>query len=63
MQKVVQKFSSFEEAEESEYAYYRNLSGDEKLEILLELIMRETPHAATIERCARVHPLTEHEAS
>jgi len=61
MQKVVRKFRSFAEAEEAEYAEYRILSGNEKLQILLELIMPENPYAATIERCARVHRLTEHE--
>ena len=61
MQKVVRKFRSFAEAEEAEYAEYGALSGNEKLQILLELIMPENPDAATIERCARVHRLTEHE--
>jgi len=62
MQKVVRKFHSFAEAEEAEYAYYGALSGDEKLQMFLELIMPENPDAATIERSARVHRLTEHEA-
>ncbi len=61
MQKVIRKFHSFAEAEEAEYAEYRALSGNEKLQILLELIMPENPDAAIIERCARVHRLTEHE--
>jgi hypothetical protein len=61
MQKVVRKFRSFVEAEEAEYAEYRAMSGNEKLQILLELIMPENPDAATIERCARVHRLAEHE--
>ena len=61
MEKVVRKFSSFDEADDAEYEYYRALSGDEKLQILLELIMPENPHAAIIERSARVHLLTEHE--
>ena len=61
MEKVVRKFSSFDEADDAEYEYYRALSGDEKLQILLELIMPENPHAAIIERSARVYPLTEHE--
>jgi hypothetical protein len=33
---------------------------NEKLQLLLELIMPENPDAAIIERSARVHPLTEH---
>ncbi len=61
MKKTVRKFDSFEEADEAEYAYYQSLSGDEKLQILLELIMPENPNEAIIERSARVHPLTEHE--
>jgi hypothetical protein len=61
MEKVVKKFSSFEAADDAEYEYYRDLTGDEKLQILLELIMPDDPHAAVIERSARIHPLTEHE--
>ena len=61
MERVVQKFSSFDEADNADYEYYRTLSGNEKLQILLELIMPENPDAAVIERSARVHPLTEHE--
>ena len=61
MQKVVRKFHSFAEAEEAEYAEYQALTGNEKLQMLLELTMPEDPDVATIERCARVHRLTEHE--
>jgi hypothetical protein len=61
MEPVVRKFRSFEEADDADYDYYRTLSGDEKLQLLLELIMPENPDAAVIERSARVHPLTEHE--
>ena len=61
MERVVQKFSSFDEADNADYEYYRTLSGNEKLQLLLELIMPENPDAAVIERSARVHPLTEHE--
>ena len=62
MKKVVHKFRTFEEAEEAEYAFYKALSGDEKLQMVLDLIMPEDPNAAVVERCARVHPLAEHEA-
>ena len=62
MERVVRKFSSFDEADNADYEYYRTLSGNEKLQLLLELIMPENPDAAVIERSARVHPLTEHEA-
>jgi len=40
--------------------YYRTLSGNEKLQLLLELIMPENADVTVIERSARVHPLTEH---
>ena len=61
MEQVVRKFRSFDEADDADDDYYRALSGNEKLQILLELIMPENPDAAVIERSARVHPLTEHE--
>jgi hypothetical protein len=61
MEKIVHKFRSFEEADNADYEYYRALSGNEKLQILVYLIMPENPDAAVIERSARVHPLTEHE--
>jgi len=62
MERIVRKFASFAEEEEADYLYYSELSGEERLQILLELIMPETSDAGTIERSARVHPLTEHEA-
>ena len=62
VQKVVRKFRTFEEAEEAEFAYYKALSGDEKLQLFLELITAEDPNAAVIARSVRVYPLTEHEA-
>ena len=61
MERVVRKFRSFDEADNADYEYYRTLSGNEKLQILLELIMPENPDAAVIERSARVHSLTEHQ--
>ena len=61
MEKVVQIFRSFDEADDADYEYYRALSGNEKLQMLLDIIMPENPDAAVIERSARVHPLTEHE--
>ena len=61
MERVVQKFRSFDEADDADYDYYRTLSGNEKLQILLELIMPENPNAAVIERSARVYPLSKHE--
>jgi hypothetical protein len=60
MEKIVRKFRSFEEADNADYDHYRTLSGNEKLQLLLDLIMPENPDAATVERSARVHPLTEY---
>jgi hypothetical protein len=61
MEIVVQKFDSFDEADNADYEYYRTLPGNEKLQILLELIMPENPDATVVERSARVHPLTQHQ--
>lgn len=61
IEKIVRKFRSFEEADNADYEYYRTLSGNEKLQLLLDLIMPENPDASLIERSARVHPLAEHE--
>lgn len=61
MQTIVRKFHLFEDTEAAEYAEYRNLTGNEKLQILLELILPENPNEAIIERSARIHPLAEHE--
>jgi hypothetical protein len=38
MQGVVAKFRSFEEAEKADREFYRNLTPQERLEILLELL-------------------------
>jgi hypothetical protein len=61
VEKIVCKFDSFAAADEADDEYYRVLSGNEKLQILLELIMPENPDAAVIERSARIHPLAQHE--
>ena len=58
MEKIVRKFDNFEAAEAAEAAFYGALSGDQRLEILLDLIMPEDPNEAVIERSARVYPLT-----
>ncbi len=57
MEKVVQKFGSFEAADEAEMERYRAMSGTEKLQVLLELILPENPDEAVIQRSARVYPL------
>ena len=61
MEKVVRKFESFDDADDADYERFRVMSGNEKLQILLDLIMPENPDSAIIERSARVHPLTEHQ--
>jgi hypothetical protein len=47
------KSRAFEEADNAD-EYYRTLSGDEKLRLLLDLIMPENPDEAAVERSARV---------
>jgi hypothetical protein len=59
MEKVVRKFSTFEAADAADHAYFRTLSGEEKLGILMELIMPSDAHEAVIERSARVYPLAQ----
>jgi hypothetical protein len=59
MEKVVRKFDSFAAAEQADNERYRAMSGNEKLRLLLELIMPENPDAAVIERSARVYPLAQ----
>lgn len=61
MEKVVRKFASFAEEEEAEYTYYRELSGEQRLKILLELVMPENSDAGTIERSVRIRPLAQRE--
>jgi hypothetical protein len=58
MEKVVHKFASFAEADEADETRHRRLTGQQKLQILLDLIMPENPHEAVIERSARVYPLS-----
>lgn len=40
MKKTGEKFASLEEADEAEHQYYRNLTPDARVEILLELVAR-----------------------
>lgn len=57
MEKVVNKYASFQAADEAEDERYREMSGAEKLQVLLELILPEDPNEAVIQRSARVYPL------
>ena len=43
MERVVKIFHSFEDAEAAEIEYWKNLSGEKKLEILEELRLRYWP--------------------
>jgi hypothetical protein len=58
MDRVVRRFSSFEEAEAAERTYYRSLTPNERIAILLELIASVTealPEAEQrLERVCRV---------
>ena len=51
----VRKFRSFREAEEADRAFYRSLTGEQRLDILLELIARHGP----IKRLERVYRIVE----
>ena len=49
-------FNSFEEAEDADYEYYRSLSGDEKLKLMLEIM---APHYEANPRFERVYRVVE----
>jgi hypothetical protein len=55
MEKKVQKFSSFDEAEKAEREYYRSLTPQQRIEILLELIARYRRNDESAERLERVY--------
>jgi hypothetical protein len=57
MEKVVRKFESWQAADEADLEYYAQLSGDEKLQILLELIASTNPQEAIMQRVVRIYPL------
>ena len=57
MEKVVHKFDSFAKADEADLEWYRQLTGNQRLQLLLELIMPDNPDEGVIERSARVYPL------
>jgi hypothetical protein len=61
MEKIVRKFHLSDDIEAADFEEYRVLTGNERLQILLELIMPENPNDAIIERSARLHALAEHE--
>lgn len=57
MEKIVQKFNSFEEAEAADRAYYQSLSPDERMQILFEIIYRANNE--TYPRLERVYRVIE----
>ena len=57
MELVVNKYGSFAEADEADLRNWRRWDGEQKLAILLDLVLPEDPDAAVIERSARVYPL------
>lgn len=56
MEKVVRKFASFEEAEAAEREFYRRLTTQQRIAIMLDLIYPEGSDAssARIERICRI---------
>jgi len=59
MEQIVRTYATFAEADAADLEYYRQMSGAEKLQLLLELVMPENPDEAVIERSARVYPLSQ----
>jgi len=59
MERVVQKFNSFKEADEATIKHYVELTPEQRLQLLLDLIMPEDPDEDTIQRSARVYPLAQ----
>jgi hypothetical protein len=58
---VARKFNSFAESERADREYYRSLTPEQRLDILLDLIARAYPEAASqpIERVYRIIKLHE----
>jgi len=57
---VVKKFDSFEESESADLAYYRSLTGEQRLEILLDLVkLHMEATGETDKRLERVHRIVE----
>jgi hypothetical protein len=60
MEKVVAIFSSFEEADRAEDAYYSSLTPSERLDLLLDLVARYRESLGeAAERFERVHRIAE----
>jgi hypothetical protein len=63
MERVVRKFSSFEEAEEADWEEYRRMTPDERVASAVELwrwwVGEASESSERLERVARVVPLSE----
>ena len=56
----IKRFGSLRESDEAEDDYYRGLSGEERLDILLELVRRyREASGEAAERFARVYRVTQ----
>ena len=54
IKREIQVFKTFAEADEADYAWYRALSGNEKLKIMLEIMAPAYEAAPGFERVYRV---------
>jgi hypothetical protein len=61
MEKIVKKYSSFEEAEKADIDYYSSIGHEEKLQLLIKLIYGSEKPNGIIERCVRIYPFAEQE--
>jgi hypothetical protein len=59
MDKTVQKFSSFKEADEADFEYWAKKSPEEKIRVVLELRAVQNGGDETIEKCVRIFPMSE----
>ncbi|NMC63815.1 MAG: hypothetical protein GYA55_11685 [SAR324 cluster bacterium] len=59
MDKLVRKFTSFSEEEKAELEYYRSLSIQDRVRILISLIGITRPEDGIIERSVRIYPLAQ----
>ena len=59
MQKTIQKFGSFADAEKADAAYYRSLSPGQRLDILLAMVEQMQPRDETERRLKRVYRIVE----
>ena len=59
VRRIIQKFSSFVDAERADNAYYRGLTYTEKLKILICLIGHKDPKDGIIQRRIRIYPLAQ----